>query len=349
MRVIYILNLLIAASVSSLGSQLDKFYRKVDFSSVEYNKYINHIIDQLPDDPNSEYLKKTMRNSISVKGSEDNFIRWHESYLSFSSDAKNGHVLGLYYSEKNGGHIPFGSIFDYSDSSWKFNNHERLKHSEFQIMLFSAMNLGVMELIDASLEPRDLDHIARFKTLRKLGLPARNLQFSERFELPPNLETLIVRNTVLNNNFFSALNKLKQLRELIILDCSTDLPRVLMDHFELIDKKSTKQKITRPFEKTCEVLQRIKILRSHPLIFDYIVTEEWKVLHNLRVDIYTTTTGFTTMVHPTDGKSSFPALDAASIGISANFKERANEIIPLAKERYPNIIKMVRFVEVGSD
>jgi hypothetical protein len=154
---------------------------------------------------------------------------------------------------------------------------------------------------------------------------------------------------MLNKNFFDALNQLDQLTELVIVDCSTELPEVPMDHFELIDREGAKKMAVRPFKGVCKKLKSIKILKSHPRIFNYVVTEEWKALSSLRVDVYFTTEGFTTFVLPTNGVESFPALADASVGISKNFRKRAHDIIKLAKERHPEIIGKVRFVQVGGD
>jgi hypothetical protein len=332
-------------------NELEKYYHKFDSTDKECKNFLIRAAENLNNDLNSKRIKNIIKDALSPEVSEVNYLLQEERFLSLSISSENESLLGFYCSEKIAGHSPYTSIFRYrNDFISEFTAEEkvpygedRMKEGDFQLLFLSSLNISVMELNDAILERGDLDYIAQFKTLRKLGLPARGVQFVEPFSFPAKLETLVVRNTVINENFFNALNRLLSLKELILVDCTIDLPNVMMDHFDLIDKKNTRL-IAKPFHGISKNLEKVQVIKSQPRIFDYIVTEKWDLLQSLKIDLYSTVSGFATFVHPTDGETSFPMLKTASISVTDRSAERVAEILEIAKSRYPDIANKVSIV-----
>lgn len=150
---------------------------------------------------------------------------------------------------------------------------------------FINSNLSLIELYDASFDLKEFEELNKITTLKILGLPKSGLIFNQEFSFPQNLEKLIVRKSALNHYFFSALNNLSNLKELILIDCSSDLESPAMTGFTFDHERSWND-LPRIFEMTSKSLEKIVIEESDPELFNYLIFEKWPNLKHISVEIF---------------------------------------------------------------
>lgn len=142
----------------------------------------------------------------------------------------------------------------------------------------------VLELHDAKVTNGNLLSISSIKTIKHLGLPNRGMGFSEGVKFPINLETLIVRNSYLNDHFFKAINEHEYLQKLVIYDCglSYDSPK------EPNAVYSDETWVSSPeiFKDVSSQIVELKVIDSDPSIFNHLVGERWAKLQELSICLY---------------------------------------------------------------
>lgn len=85
-----------------------------------------------------------------------------------------------------------------------------------------AEKLDVLDLYDSHVLTGELWKLELFKNAKIMGLPRHGIHFDETFVLPSSIQTLVVRNSILNTHFFNALSELDGLDTLIFIDCHLD-------------------------------------------------------------------------------------------------------------------------------
>ncbi len=188
---------------------------------------------------------------------------------------------------------------------------------------FINSNLSLIELYDASFDLKEFEELNKITTLKILGLPKSGLIFNQEFSFPQNLEKLIVRRSTLNHYFFSALNNLSNLKELILIDCSSDLESPTMTGFTFDHERSWND-LPRIFEVTSKSLEKIVIKESDPELFNYLIFEKWPKLRHVQLEIFDRNIyGIRALLIPSEHlRKTFPALSDFNIDvISTHFDE----------------------------
>lgn len=180
--------------------------------------------------------------------------------------------------ELNSDYEPFTNLFADYDLSPLASNYSLPSWMQF----INASGCEVIDFFDVKMNVDHLSTFQNFKSLRVLGLPNRGMVFDREFVLPENLETLIVRNTTLNEYFFDAIRKLPKLNRIIILKSSLSLqsPKKIGFGYD----KSSWIDLPRIFEELCKKLIYVKIKESDPDLFNYMLAENWPQLMKMEID-----------------------------------------------------------------
>lgn len=142
------------------------------------------------------------------------------------------------------------------------------------------LNTKTLELFDAKLLSADAHKIASIKSLTHLGLPKLGVHFEPGFSLPPNLKKLVVRNSLLNDDFFAALDQLESLEILVLTCCSIPYPDPRPTEWGY-DLDTAWDGLPRPFASVSDSIISLTVTDSDPLIFNYIVAERWNKLETI--------------------------------------------------------------------
>jgi hypothetical protein len=189
-------------------------------------------------------------------------------------------VIGHFFvHDLNKDYEPFTNLFgsEKPDASGSGN------HLPMWLQFIKLSGCEVLDLFDAKLSCQDFSKLSNLTKLKFIGMPNRGMNFDCEFFLPENLEFLVVRNCVLNDNFFKALGGLTNLKKLVILGCTLKYPSpkasgwIYDDHsWDGLPKLFTKVNLT---------LDSVKIHKSDPDIFNYMLSKKWPKLTHLDVFI----------------------------------------------------------------
>jgi hypothetical protein len=355
---------LISSISLSYGITYDDLYSPIDVKSEECSTYfkkqssLNGQRNSLNHDKYYYLFKEfysnysNYLNNINNPVFEDN-IKFIKD-LSLSKDENQNFVLGLFQTKKSNC-IPYCynriarnfHIHNVLDIHSVTKNNEKINTLDLNAELYSCLNLSIVDLEMTSMNIADLKRLHRIKTIKKLGLTACGIEFSEPFIFPEKLESLIVRRAVLNNHFFDAINQCEYLKEISIVDCNmnaSNYPKFVLADFSFIDRERTKRQGDTPFRNVSKYLNNIEIVRSNPIIFDYMIVEKWHSLSEMKADIYSNETSFISLIIPSDvdGEHSFPNIENAVIRIHHSKKDRYNEYIKDHYKYNKNIIDKIK-------
>jgi hypothetical protein len=340
---------LISSISLSYGITYDDLYSPIDVKSEECSMYfkkqssLNGQRNSLNHDKYYYLFKEfysNYLNNINKSVLEDN-IKLYFRNLSLSKDENQNFVLGLFQTKKSNC-IPYSYNRITRNPHHNANlytvtkNNEKIDTLDLNAELYSGLNLSIVDLEMTSMSIDDLKRLHRIKTIKKLGLTACGIEFSEPFIFPEKLESLIVRRAVLNNHFFDAINQCEYLKEISIVDCNMDdsnYPKFVLADFDFIDRERTKRQGDTPFRNVSRHLNNVEIIRSNPIIFQYMIIEKWHSLREMKVDIYSNDISFISLIIPSDvdGEYSFPNIKNAVIRIHHSAKDRFNKYI---EDRY---------------
>jgi hypothetical protein len=240
-NVLRIIFLLIVSFDDSFGYDgiLSAYYKKFIPNSEEFLDYENkYNLTRIPEEAvRSRKLDEVPSNQKGVAiGDLDRspielVFKDKLGQLSFKKDESGQTWFGLYFvTELSNSFPPFSRVdgnLSSPASMFKDIQQPLFQESKFlgslHLKLLNQAHLSVVELYDAAITLEYLDYLSEIKTLEILGLPCRGVKFDRDFNFPASLKTLVVRNAELNEFFFEALNKLKGLKRLVILNCTTTI------------------------------------------------------------------------------------------------------------------------------
>jgi hypothetical protein len=244
--------------------------------------------------------------------------------LSLKNDESGRSWFGLYFvNEISNSFSPFSRVDDdFSSPTTKFKDIQQPLFQEskmlgsLQLKLLKEASLSVVELYDAAITLEYLAYLSEIKTLEVLGLPCRGVKFDKEFSFPANLKTLVVRNTELNEFFFEALNELKGLKRLVILNCTTTIEHPVVLELSYFRELSWRER-PRIFKGVNETLESLEIIKSDPRLLDYAIPETWKALKTIKADLFFNLFGVRTFMDSAkEFRSVFPVIERISLSIS---------------------------------
>jgi hypothetical protein len=237
--------------------------------------------------PSLDLLERKARNvSKNIDLDLKLLRRWHFAAdvpivrnMSHKSIDGNDVIGHFFVFELNKDYEPFTVLFDCTHGGAAEN--EDMVPMWMQYL--DLTNCEVLELFDVKLHCRELSNLRRIRGVRFLGLPNRGMTFDCDFSLPEDLELLVVRNSVLNERFFSALKELDSLKRLMLFECTLQFPPPAPSGWTYDESSWSDQH--RIFSKIGSRLESIEIRRSDPNIFNYMLSEKWPRLSNIDIDI----------------------------------------------------------------
>lgn len=189
--------------------------------------------------------------------------------------SENGFNVGYFVisNRVSGGH-PIMRIFTDGDNG---DAGAHLKKNTFSYQL-NTIKCNTLDLYDSRARSANINSLCNIRTLTHLGLPRSNMVFDGPFRFPESIETIIVRNAVLNKHFFSALNQSKSLKSIVILNCSTDI--------DMPESENVKDGRLAYFDGFSGRAKKMKIIDSDPTILNLMLLSEWNNLQELQVTLY---------------------------------------------------------------
>jgi hypothetical protein len=345
------------------------YYKKCMPRSQDLLDYENKFnIDRIPE----EFARAYQLNGIprnQKKPSADDLDRspitrvfWSQAdQLSLKKDESDRIWFGFFFvTELSNSFSPFDPVFSNRSSPVSrlkviqqplFQEAEML--GTIQLRLLNQVSLSVIELYDAAIGLNDLDYLSEIKTLEVLGLPCRGVKFDKKFNFPANLKTLVVRNAELNEFFFEALNELKGLKRLVILNCTTTIEYPLILEASYFREQSWRER-PRIFKGVKRTLESLEIIKSDPRLLDYAIPETWESLKTIKSDLFSNLFGVRTyMDSAKEFRSTFPVIERISLSISPLYfkivKQLVDQLEADDKKVSCNLLKYPVFTESKVD
>jgi len=312
---------------------LERWYVPVDLKSNRFSEFLasisesaeNRVVDAAED------IMSLVTHDIDKNNMIGEFSNSRSSRFSLQRKNDDEWIFGFYIKQNGSdrdprkfsarsGSIPF-FIHEENDHE-KYNDLINMVESGYDLCVLSmaAINLEVLELKGSFLSHDCFAYLSKFETVKKLGLPSNFVEFGDDLHFPPNLDTLIVRNAVLNEQFFKATNRLKDLRHLVLIECSTTLPETVLLDFDLIDKIRTRDSAGRPFKTLAERLSTLTVLRCDTRIVGHLISEKWNSLKEFRIEIRDELAIFLSVSLQTSAHEgdfdTFPMVEKGMIGVS---------------------------------